>query len=111
MSNTVRIVGNAGFVVTKVLQLNQVFKSGNIVSSISMPDQNSILVTSDQNSYILSVDKTSRMNDLLVVGIKERIEALSLVDEEKRVCLAIGQEGTSLKVGTLQGPDFGRKFK
>jgi len=76
-----------------------------------MPDQNSILVTSDQNSYLLSVDKTSRMNDLLVVGMKERVEALSLVDDEKRVCLAIGEEGVSLKIGTLQGPDFGRKFK
>ena len=86
------------------------FKSGNIVSSISMPSPDSVLVTSDQNSYLLSVDTSSRMNDLVVVGCKDRLESMALLNE-KRVCMAIGDDGSSLRVGRLCGPDFGRRFK
>ena len=74
-----------------------------------MPNQGCVLVTSDQNSFLLSVDVNSRMNDLIAVCCKDRIEGMALVDE-KRVCLVIDDEGNSLRAGILRGPDFGRKF-
>ena len=92
------------------VRLCQVFKSGNIVSSIGMPSPDSVLVTSDQNSFLLSVDASSRMDDLVVVSCKDRIESMALLNE-KRVCMAIGDDGSSLRVGRLCGPDFGRRFQ
>ena len=50
------------------------------------------------------------MNDLIVISLKDRIEAMTLVNE-KRVCLAVNGDDNSLKVGMLQGPDFGKKFQ
>ena len=47
--------------------------NGNIVESVSMPHPNAVLLTSDSQSFILSVDsspKSGHFNDILVVPIR-----------------------------------------
>ena len=59
----------------QIVRLSQVFKSGSIVDSVSMPDPEVILLTSDSQSFILSVDsspKSGNFNDLLVVPMRHR---------------------------------------
>ena len=66
------VIGS-GEATVQIVRLSQVFKSGNIVESVSMPHPNAVLLTSDSQSFILSVDsspKSGHFNDILVVPIR-----------------------------------------
>lgn len=69
----------------QVVRLSQVFKSGNIVESVSMPDPDVVLLTSDSQSHLISVDtsaKSGNFNDLLVVPLRQRATQMLLVKDE-----------------------------
>ena len=86
------------------------FKSGHIVQSISQPSKNCVLVSSESQSYLLSVDSTSRMNDIMVVNCKSHIEDLQILND-RRLCMSICEGGQAIQIGVLRGPEFGQKFK
>ena len=89
-----------------------------------MPHPDVILLTSDSQSYLLSVDlspKSGHFNDLLVVPMRKRATQMIIVDDETRsdgklhaiMVGDLGGEETCMQilcVGQLQGPTFGKRF-
>lgn len=77
----------------QIVRLSQVFKCGNIVDNVSMPHPDAILLTSDSESFMLTVDtspKSNNFNDLLVIPIRQRANQLLMMEGSSQYAIMVG---------------------